>query len=55
MTNLTREELDELLSYTGRMTISNLWDRNAREHPNRAAIGDLRVTLTWEEAKQWLN
>ena len=55
MTNLTREELDELLSYTGRMTISNLWDRNAREHPNRAAIGDLRVTLTWAEAKQWID
>lgn len=55
MAHLTREELDRILSYTGGMTMANLWDRNAREHPNRQAIGDPRVTLTWAEAKQWID
>lgn len=55
MADLTTEERDKILRYTSGMTMSNLWDRNAREHPNRAAIGDPRVTLTWAEAKQWID
>jgi len=55
MVDLTRDELDKLLGYTEGMTISNVWDRNAREHPNRAAMEDPRVTLTWSEAKQWID
>ncbi len=55
MANLAREELNKILGYTGGMTVSNLWDCNAREHPNRAAIEDPRVSLTWAEAKQWMD
>ena len=55
MANLTQYERDKLIEYTERMTVSNMWDRNAREYPDRAAIEDSRVTLSWAEAKQWID
>lgn len=55
MPNLPQDELDKILGYTGGMTVSSLWDRNAREQPDRAGIEDLRATLTWVEAKRWID
>lgn len=52
--SLTQYEHDKILEYSGGLTISNIWDRNAEEHPNRAAIEDPSVTLSWAEAKLWI-
>lgn len=37
------------------MTVSELWDRNARERPHRTAIEDPGRSLTWAEAKRWID
>ncbi len=36
-------------------TLSDVWDRNAREYPDREAIADSRTRLTWAEAKTWID
>jgi len=46
---------DKILEYTGGITVSELWDCNARERAGRAAIEDLEVNLTWLEAKRWID
>jgi len=37
------------------MTLSGLWDRNARDYPQKGAIVDSKTRLTWAEAKQWID
>ncbi|MBW1613088.1 MAG: acyl--CoA ligase [Deltaproteobacteria bacterium] len=50
----TREEIEKYVAKGfWKTTISNMWDRNANEYANKAAIEDLRTTLTWAGAKQW--
>jgi non-ribosomal peptide synthetase component E (peptide arylation enzyme) len=34
------------------LTWSELWDRNARDYPDREAIVDVKTRLTWGQAKQ---
>jgi non-ribosomal peptide synthetase component E (peptide arylation enzyme) len=36
-------------------TLSEMWDRNAREYPDKEAIVDSRTRLTWAEAKKWID
>lgn len=36
-------------------TFAELWDRNAREYPNKEAVADSRTRLTWAQAKQWID
>jgi len=36
-------------------TLYDLWERNARAFPEREAIADSRLCLTWAEAKQWID
>ncbi|MDP2730662.1 MAG: class I adenylate-forming enzyme family protein [Dehalococcoidales bacterium] len=55
MTNLSHSEQDELTEYTGGMTISHLWERNALQYPDKDAIEDLRVTFTWAGAELWID
>ncbi|MBI2979321.1 MAG: AMP-binding protein [Chloroflexi bacterium] len=33
--------------------LSEFWDRNAKDYPQKEAIADSKTTLTWGEAKQW--
>lgn len=35
------------------ITLSGLWDRNAQNFPDREAVVDSRLRLTWAQAKQW--
>lgn len=37
------------------ITLSDLWERNARECPDREAVSDSRRRLTWGEAKTWID
>lgn len=36
-------------------TLSEMWDRNAREYPDKEAVVDSRTRLTWAEAKKWID
>lgn len=36
-------------------TLSDIWDRNAKEMPQKEAICDSRTRLTWAQAKQWID
>ncbi len=33
----------------------DIWDRNARDFPDREAVVDSRLRLTWAQARQWIN
>ncbi|MEE8414359.1 MAG: AMP-binding protein [Dehalococcoidales bacterium] len=55
MDNFASPDRDTIIEYTGGLTISNLWDNNARDHPDRAAIEDSRICLSWVEAKRWID
>ncbi|MBI2979639.1 MAG: AMP-binding protein [Chloroflexi bacterium] len=55
-TRYTSQEIDRLVkSGVWQTTISNLWDRNAEQHPRQKAIADLTVEYTWAEAKTWID
>lgn len=41
--------------YWGKPTTLDLWDRNAREYPDREAVVDSHKRLTWAQAKIWYN
>lgn len=53
----TQEMLDRYsrTEYWGTMTISDFWERNAREYPDKEAVVDSRHRLTWREAKAWID
>lgn len=36
-------------------TISDVWDRNGREYPDRIAIEDTTKSLTWKKAQDWMD
>jgi len=36
-------------------TLSDYWDRNARDYPDDEAIVDSQTRLTWGEAKKWID
>ncbi|MFC1948947.1 AMP-binding protein [Chloroflexota bacterium] len=55
MTDFMRDEREKIKEYTGGQTVSEMWDRNAREHPDWPAIEDVRTSLTWAEAKRWID
>ncbi len=40
---------------TWRATISQVWDLNAIEAPTKDAIADQTTTLSWADAKQWID
>jgi non-ribosomal peptide synthetase component E (peptide arylation enzyme) len=53
----TQEQIEE---YTAQglwttATIAGFWDRNAAKYPNREAIVDSRIRLTWLEGNRWIN
>lgn len=37
------------------VTLSEIWDCNARDYPQREAIVDSKTRLTWSQAKQWID
>ncbi len=41
--------------YWETMSLSDYWERNAHECPQREAIVDSKTRLTWAEAKQWID
>jgi non-ribosomal peptide synthetase component E (peptide arylation enzyme) len=41
--------------YWDTITLSDYWERNARDYPDKEAITDSRIRLTWAEAKQWID
>lgn len=53
----TQEMLDRYSKdeYLGKVTISDIWEKNAREFPHREAVVDSRNRLTWGQAKQWID
>ena len=36
-------------------TVADIWDRNARDYPDKEAIVDSQNRLTWSEAKRWID
>ncbi|MBI4334742.1 MAG: AMP-binding protein [Chloroflexi bacterium] len=41
--------------YWIKTTFAEIWDRNARQFPDREAVVDSRNRLTWAQAKQWID
>ncbi len=41
--------------YWERVSLSNVWDRNAKDFPQREAIVDSKTRVTWAKAKQWID
>ena len=41
--------------YWTSLTISDVWERNATDYPDKEAISDSRTRLTWREADQWID
>lgn len=41
--------------YWGSTTYADVWDRNARQYPDKEAIVDNKVRLTWSQANLWIN
>ncbi len=37
------------------ISLSGVWDRNAREVPNKEAVVDDRIRVTWAQAKIWID
>jgi len=37
------------------VTLSEFWDRNATDYPQREAIADSKTRLTWAQAQQWID
>ena len=36
-------------------TLYDLWERNARDFPDREAVADSDLRLTWKQAMQWID
>jgi non-ribosomal peptide synthetase component E (peptide arylation enzyme) len=36
-------------------TMAEVWDRNARQYPDREGVIDSKRRLTWSQAKQWID
>lgn len=58
MSQLTRYTPELVAEYTSKgywpqMGLSEFWDRNAKDYPDREAIADAKTRLTWGEAKRW--
>lgn len=53
----TQQMIDEYVKkgYWEETTLSDLWERNARDFPDREALADSNHRLTWLEAKQWID
>jgi non-ribosomal peptide synthetase component E (peptide arylation enzyme) len=53
----TPEKIEEYTAkgYWTRETLASIWGRNAIEYPNKEAIADSRVGLTWQQANQWID
>ena len=53
----TKEIPEEYIKkgYWQRPTLSEIWDRNARDYPDKEAIVDSKTRLTWAEAKKWID
>lgn len=41
--------------YWGDLTPSDIWERNAKDYPDKEAIVDPRTRLTWREANEWID
>ncbi len=41
--------------YWTRTTFAEVWDRNAREFPDKEAVVDSRTRITWGQAKVWID
>jgi non-ribosomal peptide synthetase component E (peptide arylation enzyme) len=41
--------------YWSDVTTSDLWERNARDYPDKEALVDSRTRLTWREANEWID
>ncbi len=56
-TRYTPELVEEYTraGYWDTTSISDLWERNARDHGNREAIADSQTRLTWAEANRWID
>lgn len=37
------------------ITYGDIWDRNARDYPDKEAIVDLKGRVTWSQAKRWID
>ncbi len=55
-TRYTQEMENKYLSlgYWDKTTLSDLWIKNSREHPDREAVVDSRKRLTWAQARIWI-
>jgi non-ribosomal peptide synthetase component E (peptide arylation enzyme) len=56
----TRFSQGEIEEYTRKgywepATLAMLWERNAKEHPDREAIGDSRTRVTWSQGNQLID
>lgn len=53
--NQTPKLLQEYRRYWCDTTYSDIWERNARQYPDREAIVDNKIRLTWSQANLWIN
>ncbi len=56
-TRYTQETINEYVknNFWQTETTSVIFDRNAREHPNEIAVEDSKSSVTWLEAKRWID
>ncbi len=56
-TRYTQQLIDEYTKrgYWESTTLSDFWDRNAANCPDKEAIVDSKTRLTWGQAKQWID
>jgi len=56
-TRYTPEMIDERIErgIWQTTTLSDFWDRNAKNYPHKEAIVDSKTRLTWAQAKQWID
>jgi non-ribosomal peptide synthetase component E (peptide arylation enzyme) len=53
--NVIRMIKNSMASPQPKFSISSCWDENARRYPRKEAIGDGSQTLSWAEAKTWID
>ena len=51
----SEELIKEYRSYWGNTTYADIWDRNARQYPDKEAIVDNKTRLTWSQANRWID
>ncbi|MBU2497806.1 MAG: AMP-binding protein, partial [Proteobacteria bacterium] len=53
----TQEMIDEYVrkGYWDETTLSDLWERTAREMPDKEALVDTNFRLTWADAERWID